>query len=182
MITPRAPITVVVVALVISLAALAAACSRSADRVQAQAETERCAARLATFDTLDYDVFSNQKWDRLSESHANDIVVTWPDGRETTGIAQHIEDLKALFVFAPNMSVKEHPFRVCSGDHTAVMGVMTGTFSEPMPTPDGKTIPPTGKSFRLAMTTLAHWQGSTMIHEWLFWDNHEFMRQIGLVQ
>jgi hypothetical protein len=27
---------------------------------------------LRTFDTLDFDVFSNQKWDRLSESHAKD--------------------------------------------------------------------------------------------------------------
>ncbi|HYL24916.1 MAG TPA: polyketide cyclase, partial [Burkholderiales bacterium] len=35
---------------------------------------------LKVFDTLDFDVFSNQKWDRLHESHARDIVVTWPDG------------------------------------------------------------------------------------------------------
>jgi hypothetical protein len=42
---------------------------------------------LKTFDTLDFDVFSNQKWDRLHESHARDIVVTWPDGHETRGIA-----------------------------------------------------------------------------------------------
>ena len=38
--------------------------------------------KLKTFDTLDFDVFSNQKWDRLHESHAKDIVVTWPDGHE----------------------------------------------------------------------------------------------------
>src|SRR2546427_7355552 len=54
---------------------------------------------LKTFDTLDFDVFSNQKWDRLGESHAKDIIVTWPDGHETHGIARHIEDLKALFVY-----------------------------------------------------------------------------------
>ena len=44
---------------------------------------------LKTFDTLDFDVFSNQKWDRLHESHAKDIVVTWPDGHETKGIDKH---------------------------------------------------------------------------------------------
>ncbi len=27
-------------------------------------------ANLKTFDVLDFDVFSNQKWDRLQESHA----------------------------------------------------------------------------------------------------------------
>lgn len=58
---------------------------------------------LKTFDTLDFDVFSNQKWDRLGESHAKDIVVTWPDGHETKGIEKHIEDLKAMFVYAPDI-------------------------------------------------------------------------------
>jgi hypothetical protein len=61
---------------------------------------------LKTFDTLDFDVFSNQKWDRLQESHANDIVVTWPDGHETKGIEKHIDDLKAPFVFAPDIKIK----------------------------------------------------------------------------
>ena len=61
--------------------------------------------RLKVFDVLDFDVFSNQKWDRLGESHAKDIVVTWPDGHETHGIAQHIEDLKALFVYAPDLKI-----------------------------------------------------------------------------
>ena len=166
----------------VSLLTLVLACSTSASRSDARAGTDLCAARLATFDTLDFDVFSNQKWDRFSESHAADIVVTWPDGRETKGLAQHTDDLKAMFVYAPNTSIKEHPVRVCSGDYTAVTGIMTGTFSQPMPTSGGKTIPPTGKSFRLTMATIGQWSGNTMVHEWLFWDNHEFMRQIGLVQ
>jgi predicted ester cyclase len=166
----------------ISLAAFAMSCSAPADRTEGQAQSDLCEARLATFDTLDFDVFSNQEWDRLSESHAQDIVVTWPDGRETSGIDAHIEDLRAMFVYAPNTSLKEHPVRVCSGDYTAVTGVMTGTFSQPMPTADGNTIPPTGKSFRLTMATIAHWEGTTMDHEWLFWDNHEFMWQIGLIE
>jgi len=147
-----------------------------------QTSPDQCAARLATFDTLDFDVFSNQKWPRLSESHANDIVVTWPDGHETSGIARHIEDLRGMFVYAPNTNIAVHPIRICSGDYTAVTGIMTGTFSRPMPTGDGKTVAPTGKSFRLTMATIGHWKGATMDHEWLFWDNHEFMRQIGLAQ
>jgi hypothetical protein len=163
----------------LALTALVLGCS-SANRSQARAQDDRCSTRLATFDTLDYDVFTNQKWDRLSESHAPDIVVSWPDGHDTNGIEKHVEDLKAMFVYAPNTSIKEHPIRICSGDYTAVMGIMTGTFSQPMPTPDGKAIAPTGKSFRLPMTTIGLWKGSTMTHEWLFWDNQTYMRQIGL--
>ncbi len=135
---------------------------------------------LKTFDELDFDVFSNQNWDRLSESHADDIVVTWPDGRETKGIAKHIEDLKAMFVYAPDTKIKVHPIRFGTDEWTCVTGVMTGTFSNPMPTGDGKTIPPTGKAFKLTMTTIGHWKGDVMDREWLFWDSGAFMRQIGL--
>src|SRR3989344_7819249 len=52
------------------------------------------AEHLKTFDELDFDVFTNQKWDRLHESHSKDIIVYWPDGRRTQGIETHIEDLK----------------------------------------------------------------------------------------
>jgi hypothetical protein len=30
------------------------------------------------------------------------------------------------------------------------------------------------------MTTLAHWTDGKMDHEWLFWDNQTYMRQLGL--
>ena len=170
------------VATVLVLALVAVAATGGGRATKSSAQTDQCAARLASFDTLDFDVFSNQKWNRLSESHASDIVVTWPDGHETSGISRHIDDLKGMFVYAPNTNIAVHPIRICSGDHTAVTGVMTGTFSRPMPTGDGKSVAPTGKSFRLTMVTIGHWKGATMDHEWLFWDNHEFMRQIGLVQ
>lgn len=175
-------ITAVAAVLAVLLVAVARSRSAGASGMWSGLQSDQCSARLATFDTLDFDVFSNQKWSRLPESHANDIIVTWPDGHETNGIDRHIDDLKGMFVYAPNTNIATHPIRICSGDYTAVTGVMTGTFSRPMPTGDGKMIPPTGKSFRLTMATIGHWKDGTMDHEWLFWDNHEFMRQIGLAQ
>ncbi len=137
-------------------------------------------AHLKTFDDLDFDVFSNQKWDRLSESHADDIVVTWPDGHETKGLKKHIDDLAAMFVYAPDTKIKVHPVRFGSDEWTCVTGIMTGTFSQPMPVGEGKTIAPTGKSFNIPMATIGHWKDGVMDHEWLFWDNQTFMRQIGV--
>ena len=137
---------------------------------------------LHVFDVLDFDVFTNQKWDRLHETHAKDIVVTWPDGHETKGIDRHIDDLKALFVFAPDTAIKVHPIRFGSGSWTAVTGVMTGTFTKPMPIGDGKTAAPTGKRFAIGMATIGHWKDGVMDHEWLFWDNQDFMKQMGLAQ
>ena len=137
---------------------------------------------LKTFDVLDFDVFSNQKWDRLGESHAQDNIVTWPDGHETRGIAKHIEDLKALFVYAPDITIKVHPIRFGSGSWTAVTGVMTGTFIRAMPLPDGTSIPPTGKRFAIGMATIGHWVNGRMDHEWLLWDSGDFMKQLGLAK
>ncbi len=135
---------------------------------------------LETFDTLDYTVFSNQEWTRLHESHSKLIKVNWPDGHFTLGIDQHIEDLKAMFVYAPNTSIKQHPIRFGSGNMTCVIGVMTGTFTKPMPIGKGKFINPTGKSFSLPMCTVGIWKDGVMIEEYLFWDNQSYMNQIGL--
>ena len=137
---------------------------------------------LATFDTLDYTVFSNQEWVRLHESHAKDIIVNWPDGHHTNGIEKHIEDLKAMFVYAPDTRIKQHPIRFgnSTGEWTCVTGVFEGTFTKPMPIGGGKFIPPTGKAFKMPMCTIGHWKDGIMIEESLFWDNQTYMNQIGL--
>jgi len=135
---------------------------------------------IETFDTLDFIVFSNQEWTRLHESHSNDVKVNWPDGHYTTGIEKHIEDLKALFVYAPDTAIRVHPIKFGSGDFTAVTGFMTGTFTKPMPIGDGKFIQPTGKKFNVPMCTIGHWKDGVMIEEYLYWDNATYMNQIGL--
>jgi predicted ester cyclase len=142
--------------------------------------TELEESHLATFDDLDFNVYTGQKWDELGRSHAQDIVVHWPDGRTTEGIDVHIKDLQAMFVFAPDTRIEEHPIRIASGNWTAVTGTLEGTFTEPMPIGDGKTIAPTGKAFKLPMATIGRWRDGKMDEEWLFWDNQAFMKQIGL--
>ena len=137
---------------------------------------------LTEFDTLDFKVFTGQEWARLHESHAEDIVVHWPDGHQTTGLEKHIEDLKAMFVYAPDTRITTHPIRFgsASGDWTCVTGIMEGTFSKPMPVGGGKSIQPTGKTFSVSMCTIGKWKDGVMVEEYLFWDNQTFMNQIGL--
>lgn len=138
---------------------------------------------LATFDDLDYNVFTHQKWDELKKSHSKDIVVHWPDGRQTKGIDQHIADLEAMFVYAPDTRILEHPVKFGSGPWTSVIGVMEGTFTLPMPTPNGKPIAPTGRAFKLSMNTVGRWNAQgTMDEEFLFWDNATYMKQLGIGQ
>ncbi|KCV82116.1 hypothetical protein ATO10_09723 [Actibacterium atlanticum] len=148
-----------------------------------QAEDARIARNLETFDMLDFEVFSNQQWDRLHESHADDIKLHWPDGRVTEGLDVHIEDLKAFFVFAPDTRIETHPVRIGQGEWTGVVGVIEGTFSEPMPIGGDQFIQPTGQSYKLTMATIGHWTDEgVMDEEYLFWDNHTFYKQIGLIE
>ncbi|MHB8106389.1 MAG: ester cyclase [Candidatus Cryosericum sp.] len=135
---------------------------------------------LDTFDELDFVVFSHQEWTRLHESHHKDVKCNWPDGHYTVGIDRHIEDLKAMFVYAPDTHIAVHPVKVGSDEFTAVIGVMSGTFTEPMPIADGKFIQPTGKKFSINMCTVGRWKDGVMIEEWLFWDNATYMKQIGV--
>jgi hypothetical protein len=144
------------------------------------ANNKKIAENLVTFDTLDFTVFTNQEWTRLHESHAKDVKVFWPDGHMTQGIDIHIKDLKALFVYAPDTRIKEHPIKFGSGDYTAVTGIMEGTFTKPMPIGGDKFIQPTGKAFKLPMATIAHWKNGVIIEEYLYWDNQTYMNQIGL--
>ena len=140
--------------------------------------------RFARFDSLDYVFYSNQKWDQFNISHAENIKVYYPDGSITTGLyPQHIDMLKPMFVFAPDTKIKQHPITFGRGDWTCAVGVMEGTFSAPMPIGNGKSIPPTGKTFKLSMTTIGHWgPDGKMTEEYLFWDNQAFMKQIGLAK
>ena len=141
------------------------------------------AKNLANFGDLDFRVYTGQQWQDLHKTHSKDVLVHWPDGHTTTGLDKHIEDLKVMFTFAPDNRIKEHPVRfgTAEGEWTAVTGWLEGTFTKPMAIGGGKSIPPTGKAYRIPMATIGHWgKDGIMFEEYLFWDNGEFMKQIGL--
>jgi len=138
-------------------------------------------ANLETFDALDFEVFSNQDWARLGESHASYIRVHFPDGHYTDGIDKHIADMAAWFQWAPDLRVDAHPLRLAKDNLTAVTGVLKGTFSKSMPDGKGGTIAPTGKAFAIDMVTVGIWnRQGTMDEEFFFWDNQTFYTKMGL--
>jgi SnoaL-like polyketide cyclase len=141
------------------------------------------AKNLANFDDLDFHVYTGQQWANLHKSHAQDIVVYYPDGHTTKGIPDHIKELSFMWTFAPDNRITEHPVRFGTADAewTAVMGFLDGKFTKPMTLPDGTVIQPTGKAYHLPMATLGHWnKQGVMAEEYLFWDNATLMKQIGV--
>jgi SnoaL-like polyketide cyclase len=142
---------------------------------------------LTRFDSLDFDVYSNQRWSDLHVSHSDDIIVHYPDGHITKGLDAHLEEIKPQFVFAPNTKITSHPIKIAapdfssrSGEWTSVIGVIEGDFTRPMPIGGGKSIPATGKHFKFQAVTVAHWKNGKMDEEYLFWDNLDFMKQVGV--
>lgn len=87
-------------------------CAKAEQQAELDKTKQLEQVHLATFDDLDFNVFSGRKWDQLNKSHATDITVHWPDGRTTKGIDTHIEDLKGMFVYAPDTRIKEHPIKL----------------------------------------------------------------------
>ena len=67
-------------------------------------QTEK--ANLANFDDLDFNVYTGQKWDQLKKSHAENIIVHYPDSHTSKGISAHVDELKGMFVFAPDNRIK----------------------------------------------------------------------------
>lgn len=141
-------------------------------------------ANLKRFDQLDFEAYSLRKdMDLFKAIHCPDVKVVFPDGRVTTGIDAHVADIhNILFNGTPDSRITSHPIAFGSGEWTAATGVLEATFSEPMKLADGTAIPPTGRAVKMSMATIARWTNGCIAEEHLFWDNSEYMRQLGLAK
>lgn len=167
--------------LALAATAWAAAVSSAALAAEAGSEKERVQANLQRFDRLDFDAYSQRKDMKLfRDIHCPDVKVVFPDGRTTHGIDQHVKDIDGLFNGTPDSRITAHPIAFGSGDWTATTGIMEATFSEPMRLADGTSIPPTGNKVKMPMATIAKWKNGCIAEEHLFWDNAEYMKQLGL--
>lgn len=149
-----------------------------------KSEKNQVEANLKRFDQLDFDAYSHRKdMNLFKELHCPDVKVVFPDGRITLGIEQHVSDINnILFNGTPDSRITSHPISFGSGEWTAATGVLEATFSEPIKLPDGTSIPPTGKKVKISMATIAKWKNGCIAEEHLFWDNAEYMKQLGLAK
>lgn len=131
--------------------------------------------------TLD-DAWNAQDLDTFEQRHKEHVVVRWPGKLPTHGIQDHRQEAIDFFTAFPDQHLDNRPYKVffASGDWTCSIAHFTGTFSGPMKGPDGKEIPPTGKSFEVDFCTVALWDNGQIVEENLFYDLVTFMEQIGL--
>ena len=132
--------------------------------------------------TLD-DAWNAQDWDTFDKRHRTNVVVRWPGQPPTNGIHDHRLEGIQMFKTFPDNRVHNRPYKVffASGEWTCSIARFTGTMTGPMTGPDGKEIPPTGKSFEVDFCTVARWdENGQIMEENLFYDLVGLMMQIGL--
>jgi ketosteroid isomerase-like protein len=129
------------------------------------------------------DAFNARDFETVDALHHPDMVAHitgLPEpiyGREAHSVA-----MRNLLRMFPDMHVNSDPYPIQfgSGDWITVVTNVTGTFSGEMALPDGKVIPPTGKSFDVEFGQTTKWEGGRLIIISAFWDAHLLAKQIGL--
>jgi len=140
------------------------------------------ARNMELMQTLD-DAWNAQDLATFSKRHREEVVVRWPGKPPTHGVHDHETEARDFFRTFPDQHLVNRPYRVffASGDWTCSIARFTGTMTGPMQGPDGKEIPPTGKSFDVEFCTIARWDDNgQIVEENLFYDLVTFMKQIGL--
>lgn len=144
-----------------------------------EAERAQTARHLEIFDELDLVAFNNRDMQRIGEIHADNVIVHNPDGTQTTPFPPHAEELSFLFDTF-EFVVTDHIVGFGHGEWTAGISISEGKWVKPLTLPDGTVKQPTGKKVRLKIATIARWKNGRIAEEYLFWDNADWNRQIGL--
>jgi predicted ester cyclase len=131
--------------------------------------------------TLD-DAWNAQDLETFAKRHKDNVVVRWPGQPPTHGVQAHRLEAIEFFKTFPDQHLDNRPYKVfiASGDWTCSIARFRGTMKGTMKGPDGKEIPPTGKSFDVEFCTVARWDNGQIVEENLFYDLVTFMKQIGL--
>jgi hypothetical protein len=153
------------------------------EAIVAAYEAERALTKrhLEIFDELDLKAFNGRDMARIAEIHADNVVVHNPDGTRTSPFPPHKEELKFLFDTF-EFKVTEHIVGFGHGEWTAGISISKGRWVKPITLKDGTVLEPTGKPVSLKIATIARWENGRIAEEYLFWDNADWNRQIGLGQ
>ncbi|MEM1180780.1 MAG: ester cyclase [Acidobacteriota bacterium] len=145
-----------------------------------EAERAATAFHLARFDELDLVAFNDRDMKRLAELHADDVTVYNPEGTITRGMTPHHEEELQFLFDTFDLKIPVHLVQFGYGEWTAGISICEGSWIKPITLPDGTVQEPTGKEIKIKVATIARWEDGRIAEEYLFWDNADWNRQIGL--
>ncbi len=130
------------------------------------------------------DAWNKQDWDTLGNCYAENVDIYWPDRLEATrGRSEYVNAAKMFVKGFPDARIENDPYKICFGqdDWTCTIALMSGTNKAPMIRPDGTQIPPTNKTYKSYFCTIARWEHSQIVEQWIFYDMANMMQQLGLM-
>jgi len=123
------------------------------------------------------EAFNSQDADARKRIESSEIEVTMPGGMTMHGPDQVMEVVRVFWEALPDgRIVTKNSFS--AGDTVVAEGSLTGTHSGPFRSPGGE-VPPSGNKVDLRYATIKRFEGDKLVSEHLYFDQLEFMQQIG---
>jgi predicted ester cyclase len=126
--------------------------------------------------------WNDRDLETLGQFHAENgvFIFTIPEGVDRAG---HLAEIEAFFTAFPDHMIElPHQLLFGQGDMIVALSRSSGTHLGPFTLPDGRVIPPTGKTITLELVTFARVENGQFVEEKLVFDNLSFLQQLGVVE
>ncbi|MDQ3569075.1 MAG: ester cyclase [Actinomycetota bacterium] len=123
----------------------------------------------------------NGDLDAAAACYAENAVAVTPDQGEIQG-REGIREYLRPFVEAFSDMRFDFSYMYESGNHAIDEGYLVGTHTGPLPTPTGETIPPTGRAIRIRDCDIVTVEGGVITSHRFYFDQMEFLSQLGLIE
>jgi predicted ester cyclase len=123
------------------------------------------------------DAFNSHDADARMTIEAPDVEVVMPGGMTLHGHVQGLQVVKAFWEALPDGRITLDD-RLAVRDVVVAEGTLIGTHSGTFKTPQGE-IPPTGNPVTLRYATVKRFRDDRLVSEHLYFDQLEFLQQLG---
>jgi steroid delta-isomerase-like uncharacterized protein len=122
------------------------------------------------------DAFNAHDADGRAAIEAPDVELVMP-GMTLRGHEQVMQAVQAFWEALPDATIRAHD-HVAAADVVAAEGTIAGTHTGTFRTPQGE-IPPSGNSVMLRYAAIKRFKDDRLVSEHLYFDQLEFLQQLG---
>lgn len=137
---------------------------------------------LALCEILNFEGINKMNIDVIRKIYDPNVKVIVNGQYETNGVDQQINNIKVMSTMTPDIKITKHDVQFGSGEWTAVVQSMTGTFTGQYIGPNGQIIKGNGNKFSSKVCSIIKWKDNKIIEERVYSDEGNFEKQLGILQ